>query len=54
MIKNKDLNYALIIFALTMVLLVLFVEFYPQQTLADADINVIENTESENLTLTSN
>jgi len=50
MTKNKDLNYALIIFALTMTLLFAFVGFFPSENLAEADTNVKAKTENVNLT----
>lgn len=54
MTKNKDLNYALIIFALTLTLLVAFVELYPSETLAEADMDLMEEAKTENINLTSN
>ena len=54
MTKNKDLNYALIIFALTLTLLIAFVELFPPESLAEADIDVIEKAKIENVNLTSN
>lgn len=54
MTKNKDLNYALIIFALTLTILFAFVELFPSESLADAEINVLEKAKTENVNLTSN
>ncbi|MBT8273200.1 MAG: hypothetical protein KJO77_05300 [Bacteroidia bacterium] len=54
MTKNKDLNYALIIFALTITLLFAFVELFPSESLAEADIEPMENAKIENVNLTSN
>jgi len=54
MIKNKNLNYALIVFAITLTLLFAFVTYYPVESIVEADINVTENVQTENLTISSN
>lgn len=54
MIKNKNLNYALIVFAITLTCLFAFVEFYPSDSIVEADLNTTENTQSDNLTIISN
>ena len=54
MIKNKDLNYAFIVFAITLTLLFVFVNYYPADNLSDAEIEAIEKSNPENLAVTSN
>ncbi len=44
MIRNKNLNYALIVFAITLSLLFAFAELYPVESIAEADINSTEQT----------
>lgn len=54
MIKNKNLNYALIVFAITLTLLFAFVEFYPAESIVEADMNTTENIQTDNLSISSN
>ena len=54
MIKNKDLNYAIIVFAITLSLLFAFVTYFPSTDLADTEFNSEEPATTENLAVTSN
>ncbi|MBT8267419.1 MAG: hypothetical protein KJO41_08835 [Bacteroidia bacterium] len=54
MIKNKNLNYAIIVFAITLTCLFAFVEFYPIESIVEADVNSTEAIQSDNLTVISN
>ena len=54
MVKNKNLNYALIIFAITLSLLFAFVEYYPSDNLSEGNNTIENNVRSENLVTTSN
>ena len=53
MIKNKNLNYALIIFAITLSLLFAFVEYYPSDNISEGDI-IENNARPDELVITSN
>ena len=54
MIKNKDLNYALIVFAITLTLLFAFVTYFPSNDLAETDAKTVETEQTDNLAVTSN
>ena len=54
MVKNKDLNYAFIVFAVTLTLLFAFVTYYPSENISEAEIETIEQSEPDNVAVTSN
>ena len=55
MLKNKNFNYAILIFVITLTVLFAFVEYYPADELTGADaIESNEMKNEENMTITSN
>lgn len=54
MLKNKNLNFALIVFALTMTFLFAYAEYYPDTSVADKEIIEKQNKGDDNLVITSN
>ncbi|MBT8269647.1 MAG: hypothetical protein KJN59_10525 [Bacteroidia bacterium] len=54
MLKNKNLNFAIIIFAITMSLLFAFVQYYPTEETSKADVEQIKSNNQDNLVITSN
>ena len=53
MLKNKNLNFALIVFAITLSLLFAFAEYYPNDAISETDLEEIDAVDTENL-LTTN
>ena len=54
MFKNKNFNFALFVFAITLSLLFAFAEYYPTDSISEAEIEELDTAaESENL-LTTN
>ena len=54
MLKNKNLNFALIIFVLTLSLLFAFAEYYPAETSSSSDVEQMKSTNQDNIVITSN
>ncbi|MBT8271678.1 MAG: hypothetical protein HKO90_10405 [Flavobacteriaceae bacterium] len=53
MFKNKNFNFALVVFAITLSLLFAFAEYYPADSISEAEIEQLDISDRENL-LTTN
>ena len=53
MVKNKNLQFAFAVFAITLTLLFAFAELYPVDSIAQQESIASEKAQSENLALTA-